>query len=59
MAFTDIDQLPEETQAAINRLAREGITLGTSATTFSPEGLITRWQMALFLDRILERLDPS
>lgn len=59
MAFTDISGLPENVQAAINRLAREGITKGTSSTTFSPDGLVTRWQMAVFLDRILDAVDPS
>lgn len=59
MTFDDIAGLPENVQAAIERLAREGITKGTSATTFDPDGPVTRWQMAVFLDRILDAVDPS
>lgn len=55
--FTDIQGLPQGTQDAINRLAAEGIVKGTSPTTFDPDGLVTRWQMALFLDR-LRNTDP-
>ncbi|MEZ5168703.1 MAG: S-layer homology domain-containing protein, partial [Acidimicrobiales bacterium] len=29
-----------------------GITNGTSPTTFDPYGTVTRWQMALFLQRL-------
>ncbi len=35
----------------INRLAAAGITFGTSATTFSPHGPVTRGQMAAFVAR--------
>jgi hypothetical protein len=50
-AFTDITGLSAEIQAAVNALASHGITLGTSATTFSPNDNVTREQMALFLNR--------
>lgn len=53
--FQDIDGFPETTQDAINRQAGLGITLGTSATTFSPNSLVDRRQMALFLHRFLLR----
>jgi len=51
--FTDISGLPAEYQTAINQLAELGITKGTSATTFSPDGVVTREQMALFIRRFL------
>lgn len=53
--FTDIAGFPQETQDAINRVAVMKISTGTSATTFDPNGLVTRWQMALFLHRLAER----
>lgn len=49
--FTDISSFDALTQSAINCIAFYGITKGTSATTFDPNGTVTRWQMALFLTR--------
>jgi hypothetical protein len=40
-------------EANINQIAYLGITLGTSATTFSPDDSITRGQMAAFIRRAL------
>ena len=39
----------------IKGLYNSGITLGTSATTFSPEGLVTRGEMATFAHRSIEQ----
>ena len=50
--FTDIAGLNASTQVAINQLAQLEITQGTSATTFSPNEPVTRWQMALFITRL-------
>ena len=50
-AFTDISGLSTEIQNAVNALASHSITLGTTSTTFSPDDLVTREQMALFLNR--------
>ncbi|HUP16825.1 MAG TPA: S-layer homology domain-containing protein [Acidimicrobiia bacterium] len=50
--FEDIGGLSTESQTAINQLAQLGITTGTSASTFSPAEIVTRWQMALFLYRL-------
>jgi hypothetical protein len=47
--FTDDETLSFE--PAINRLAASRITLGCSPTRFCPSGLVTRGQMAAFLDR--------
>lgn len=52
--FTDIAAFDNATQQAINQIRQLGITTGTTATTFSPDQIVTRWQMALFLARVLE-----
>ncbi len=51
--FTDLDGLSPEATEAINQLGQLGITLGTSDDTFSPYDTVTRWQMALFITRLL------
>jgi len=51
--FTDTVGLPADYQLAINQLAQLGITRGTAAWTFSPDGQVTRWEMALFLMRLM------
>lgn len=48
--FTDVDETAEYYQAMIWAL-HEGITKGTSDTTFGPEGNCTRAQMVTFLYR--------
>ncbi|MDJ0954925.1 MAG: S-layer homology domain-containing protein [Acidimicrobiia bacterium] len=50
-AFTDDDDSIFEDD--INALAAAGITVGTSATEFSPNDSVTRGQMATFLARAL------
>jgi hypothetical protein len=44
---------------AVRWLYREGITTGTSATTFSPEEFITRGQMATLIWRLCGRIEPD
>jgi hypothetical protein len=39
----------------VDCIAYYGITKGTTATTYSPEDTVTRWQMALFLTRMASR----
>ena len=51
--FTDIAGFDAATQTAINQLKQMNITTGTSSTTFGPNGTVPRWQMALFLTRLL------
>lgn len=53
--FTDIGGLDPATQIAINQITALGLTSGTSSTTFSPHQKLPRWQMAIFLTRLLER----
>ena len=57
--FTDIGDLSTESQTAINQLADLNITQGTGdGTTYSPAGSVTRGQMALFIDRLMDQMTP-
>lgn len=49
------DDVPVDYWAAawIEQLARDGITLGCSATKYCPKKLVTRAQMAVFLERAM------
>ena len=55
--FTDTAGLSAESVAAIDCMAHYGITKGTSATTYSPDALVTRLQTALFLARTVVALE--
>lgn len=50
--FEDLGGLSVEAVTAINQIRQLGITTGTTPTTFDPNGLVNRWQMALFLTRL-------
>ena len=52
--FEDIGELGSAAQEAVNQLAQMEVTRGTAVGRFSPYGLVTRQQMALFLYRFLE-----
>ena len=56
--FTDTGDLSEKSQTAIAQLADLGITQGTSATTYSPADAVKRHQMALFISRLMNLMDP-
>ncbi|MYK99315.1 MAG: S-layer homology domain-containing protein [Gemmatimonadetes bacterium] len=57
--FVDIGELSAESQTAINQLADLGITVGTGdGSTYSPAGSVTRGQMALFIARLMDKMDP-
>ena len=51
--FTDIAELGAEAQSAINILASLDVTLGTTATTYSPFNPVKRDQMASFINRAI------
>ncbi|HSL27308.1 MAG TPA: S-layer homology domain-containing protein [Acidimicrobiia bacterium] len=51
--FTDIGGFDAATQTAINQLVQLGITVGTGPGTYSPSALVSRWQMAIFLTRLV------
>jgi hypothetical protein len=52
-AFMDLSAFNSETRDAIDQLVELGIAAGTSSTTFEPSNDVLRWQMALFLTRVL------
>ncbi len=56
--FADIRHLSGESQTAIAHLADLGITRGTSVTTFSPSAHVSRGHMALFIQRLMNQMDP-
>ena len=56
--FTDIGDLTAESQTAINQLADLGITKGTSANTYGPDGVVRRGHMALFIARLMDLMEP-
>ena len=56
--FTDIGDLSEKSQLAINQLADLDITRGTSDTTFSPGDSVRRDHMALFLSKLMDKMEP-
>ena len=51
--FTDLSSFNAETTTAVDQLVELGIAAGTSTTTFAPADDVLRWQMALFLTRLL------
>jgi hypothetical protein len=51
--FTDLGGVPAAAVTSINQIAALGISTGTSATTFDPFATVERWQMALFLQRLI------
>jgi hypothetical protein len=58
-AFTDTAGLSTEITDAISAIASHGITVGTSATTFSPNDNVSREEMALFLYRLGALVAPN
>ena len=57
--FTDIANKSAEMQNAIRYLASKGIINGTSETTFSPDGSISRAEIAALIVRALGKLDST
>ena len=55
--FTDIGDLSDNSQNAINQLAGLEIARGTSDTTFSPADPVRRDHMALFISRLMDKMD--
>ncbi len=54
--FTDIGDLSDKSQNAINQLAGLEIAKGTSDTTFSPGDSVRRDHMALFIARLMDQM---
>ena len=57
--FTDISGESAAIQTAINQIKQLGVTNGVTATTFSPDGNVTREQMAMFIERLLGLTTPG
>ncbi len=57
--FTDIANKSAEMQTAIRYLASKGIINGTSETTFTPDGSISRAEIAALIVRALGKLDNN
>lgn len=57
--FEDIKNKSEEMQKSIKILASKGIISGTSETEFSPDGTISRAEVAALLLRVLSQIDPN
>jgi hypothetical protein len=51
--FTDISGYSAAIQTAINQIKQLGVTVGTTATTYSPDDNVTHEQMAMFVERLL------
>jgi len=55
--FTDIASLSQESRDNISQIYQLGITVGTSATTYTPGRNVSRGEMALFLQRLMDQMD--
>lgn len=51
--FEDLEGQPDRVVTAVGVMYEMGVTAGVNASTFSPETLLTRAQMALFVTRAL------
>ncbi|MDX1449469.1 MAG: S-layer homology domain-containing protein [Acidimicrobiia bacterium] len=51
--FTDLEGLSAQTIDAISQIAALGVTTGTDSDSYTPDAPVTRWQMALFMTRVL------
>lgn len=51
--FTDTGGLPPDVVDAIEFIRRIDVTKGVGDNAFAPHGAVTRWQMALFLTRLV------
>ncbi|MYJ15319.1 MAG: S-layer homology domain-containing protein [Acidimicrobiia bacterium] len=57
--FEDVAHLTEESREAIGRIYRLGITAGATDTTYQPARNVTRGEMALFLQRLMDLMAPA
>ena len=56
--FTDISNLSETSKEAISQIYSLGITIGATATTYAPLRDVSRGEMALFLSRLMNLMEP-
>ena len=57
--FEDIANLEQESQEAISQIYQLGITIGATATTYAPARNVSRGEMALFLQRLMDLMVPA
>lgn len=57
--FRDTGGLSDSAQIAINQVRQLDITTGTSPSSYSPHDPVSRWQMALFLTRLVSATGTS
>lgn len=51
--FDDLDRVTRNEYRAVRKMFETGVAMGTSRNRFSPDGLVTRAQMAVFITRAL------
>ncbi len=56
--FTDIGRLEKESRDAISQIYQLRITTGATTTTYAPARNVSRGEMALFLSRLMNEMDP-
>ncbi len=56
--FDDIANLTPTSQEAISQIYQLGITIGATATTYAPARNVSRGEMALFLQRLMDLMVP-
>ena len=57
--FEDIANLEQESQEAISQIYQLEITIGATATTYAPARNVSRGEMALFLQRLMDVMVPA
>lgn len=56
--FEDISNLNPKSQEAISQIYQLGITTGATTTTYAPSRNVSRGEMARFLQRLMDQMEP-
>ena len=56
--FTDTVNLSQVSRDAISQIYQWRITIGATTTTYAPARNVSRGEMALFLQRLMDEMDP-
>ena len=56
--FQDTADLDPSSREAISQIYQLGITIGATATTYAPARNVSRGEMALFLERLMDKMVP-
>ena len=57
--FEDVASLDQDSQKAISQIYQLGITIGATTTTYAPALNVSRAEMALFLQRLMDLMVPA